>query len=202
MGDVVRPAIAFVSEGPDSPEAQALLDADLANHGHVMNLTRIWAHQPSVKVAFFELIARAAEAASLSERDRGVLITAGASTLGDSYCSLAWGRKLTAVAGDPEVAACVLRGGDELLDDRERTLAAWARQMARDPNSTTTADLDRLRGAGFDDAQILALTTFIALRLAFATVNDALGIQPDHGLLDVAGVVRSAVTYGRDIASG
>ena len=60
------------------------------------------------------------------------------------------------------------------------------------------ADLNPLRAAGYDDAQIFAITVFVALRLAFATVNDALGVLPDRALLeDAPEPVRAAVTYGR-----
>ena len=74
----------------------------------------------------------------------------------------------------------MLRGDDSALDDDERVLARWARQIARDPNSTTAADVEALRAAGFDDAQILAITVYVALRIAFSSVNDALGAQPDR----------------------
>ena len=96
----------------------------------------------------------------------------------------------------------MLRGDDSALDDDERVLARWARQIARDPNSTTAADVEALRAAGFDDAQILAITVYVALRIAFSTVNDALGAQPDQQLgVDAPAVVRDAVTFGRPIAT-
>ena len=38
--------------------------------------------------------------------------------------------------------------------------------------------MQALRDAGFDDAQIFAITVFVAARLAFSTVNDALGARP------------------------
>jgi hypothetical protein len=42
----------------------------------------------------------------------------------------------------------------------------------------------------------------VALRLAFSTINDALGTQPDAQLaLSVPHQVREAVTYGRPAAS-
>ena len=70
--------------------------------------------------------------------------------------------------------------------------------MARDPNSTTGAHVAELRAAGFDDRQIFAVTVFVALRLAFSTVNDTLGAAPDAELADrVPPRVRSAVTFGR-----
>lgn len=80
-------------------------------------------------------------------------------------------------------------------------LARWARLVARDPNATTEADVQALRDVGFDDRQVFAATTFVALRIAFSTVNDALGALPDRRLADDAPpAVRAAATYGRPVA--
>jgi alkylhydroperoxidase family enzyme len=93
-----------------------------------------------------------------------------------------------------------LSGDDVALDPSERALAAWARQVARDPNATTAADVQGLRDAGFDDGQVFAITLFVALRLAFSTVNDALGALPDRTLADgLPEQVRAAVTFGRPV---
>ncbi len=50
------------------------------------------------------------------------------------------------------------------------------------------------------DAQIFAMTTFVALRLAFSTVNDALGAAPrrrKHLCATVPDQVLAAVSFGR-----
>lgn len=79
-------------------------------------------------------------------------------------------------------------------------MAGWARQVARDPNAATAADVQVLRDAGFTDSQIFTITVFVALRLAFSTVNDALGLRPDAALSTTApGDVVHAVTFGRPI---
>jgi alkylhydroperoxidase/carboxymuconolactone decarboxylase family protein YurZ len=145
----------------------------------------------------FELMSGAFRRSGLSFRQRGILVAAAASTLGDSYCSLAWGGKLAGVA-DAEVAAGVLSGTDDGLTDQERALAAWARSVVRDPNGTTAADVQQLRDQGLTDEQVFAVTAFVALRLAFSTVNDALGASPDAQLAaSVPAAVRTAVSYGR-----
>ncbi len=190
-------AHSFLTEPEPSPETQALYDGDIGQVGYVMNLSRMWAHNPRLHDGLFDLVAECFEAAGLSFRDRGVLISAAASTMGDPYCSLAWGNRLAA-ASDATVAAGVLRGDDSGLDERERALARWARRVARDPNATTAHDVAPLRAVGYDDAQVLAITTFVALRLAFSTVNDALGAVPDDELKAAASPqVRAAVTWGR-----
>lgn len=187
----------FLAEPPTTPRVQALYDADVASYGYVMNLNRAWAHHPDAHDALFDLIGAVASAGGLTMRERGVLVAACASTMGDSYCSLAWGGKL-ASESDPALAAAVLAGTDEGLTGTERAMAAWARQVAADPNGTTAEDVQRLRDAGLDDARIFAVTTFVALRQAFSTVNDALGAVPDDQLRDGAPPeVRAVVTWGR-----
>jgi uncharacterized peroxidase-related enzyme len=187
----------FLEEPPVSAEAQALFDEDLADHGYVWNVSRLWAHQPDTVNRLFELMSQAFRPSGLSFRQRGILVTAAASTLGDSYCSLAWGGKL-GQAADAALAAGVLNGSDTGLTDQEQAIAAWARKVAGDPNGTTPADIQALRDAGLDDEQIFAITAFVALRLAFSTINDSLGAQPDAQLAEsLPREVRDAVTYGR-----
>jgi uncharacterized peroxidase-related enzyme len=192
--------IGFLGPAPESSAADRLFAHDRETFGFVMNLSRVWAHQPEVHDELFALFGRAAEASGLTFRERGVLISALASTMGDPHCSLAWGTRLAGAAGD-DVAVAVLRGGDAGLEPAERALATWARQLARDPNGTTSADVEALRAVGYDDGQIVALTAFVALRIAFSTVNDALGARPDDELAGAAPEgVRTAVTFGRPIA--
>jgi SAM-dependent methyltransferase/alkylhydroperoxidase family enzyme len=180
-------------------DVQHLFDDDMGRLGYVMNLSHVWAHQPQAHSDLFDLLGRVAHAGALTLRERAVLIAACAATLGDSYCSLAWGARLAGEAG-AAVAAGVLRGDDRLLGPAERELAAWARQITGDPNSTGAGDVERLRTAGFDDGKIFAATMFVGLRIAFSTVNDALGVLPDAQLGEaVPGAVRAAVTYGRPI---
>jgi uncharacterized peroxidase-related enzyme len=187
----------FLSEPEMTPQVQALYDEDLADGDYVWNVSRLWAHQPGTVTQLFELMSQAFRASGLGYRQRGILVAATASALGDSYCSLAWGGKLAA-ASDPALAAAVLSGGDAGLTEQEKALAAWARKVARNPNGTTQADVQELREAGLDDGQIFAVTAFAALRLAFSSINDALGAQPDAQLArSLPPAVREAVTYGR-----
>jgi uncharacterized peroxidase-related enzyme len=189
--------IGFLDLPEVSPEAQAIFDEDIAEDGYVMNVSRLWAYNPGLVTGLFDLMRQSISEQALTIRQRGILVAACASTLGDSYCSLAWGAKLAAVS-DPEVAAAVITGNDEGLTDQERALASWARKVAKDPNHTSDGDVEALRSSGFSDEQIFAVTAFIALRLAFSTVNDALGIGPDLALRASAPrAVVNAVEFGR-----
>jgi alkylhydroperoxidase family enzyme len=130
-----------------------------------------------------------------------VIVCATVATLGDSYCSLAWGTRLARSAG-AATAAALLQGADaEELTARERTLADWARKVARDPNATTRADIFELHASGLSDLEIFEATALVAFRHAFSMINDALGVQPDWQVADAAPPqVREAITRGRPVA--
>jgi uncharacterized peroxidase-related enzyme len=196
-GRRTRMAGSFLEEPPVSAPVQALYDEDLAEDGYVSNVSRLWAHQPETLRQLFGVMSEAFTPSGLADRQRGILVTAAASALGDSYCSMAWGGKL-GKASDAAVAAGVLNGSDAGLTSQEKAMAAWARKVATDPNATTAADIEALRDTGLDDGQVFAITAFVALRLAFAAVNDSLGAQPDAQLVrSLPPQVREAVTYGR-----
>ena len=149
----------------------------IADAGPAMTLAKLRAHQPGLQHGMVDLIGEAGRASSLTLRQRGILVTACASALG-AYRSLAWGTGLSGAAG-PDEAVDVLAGEGDWLDQSERALARWARQVTRHPNAIGSRDVQALRDAGYDDGQILAMTVFVAMRIAFATVTDALGARPD-----------------------
>ncbi len=189
--------MSFLAEPPQTDASRRLYESDLASDGYVGNLTRTWAWRPEVLEGFTALRGLLTEGSALTFEDYAVLVAATASAMGDAYCSLAWGSKLASLV-DPATAAVVLRGETDGLNERQRALAEWARQVARDPNATTETQIESLRSIGLDDRSIFEATTFIAMRVAFSTVNDALGAAPDLQLAhDAPDVVRQAVTFGR-----
>jgi uncharacterized peroxidase-related enzyme len=191
----------FLSEPPVNEATSALYGRDLAEDGYVGNLTRLWAWRPDIFDAFFNLRTLLTENAVLSLRERALLVCATAASVGDSYCALAWGTTL-AVQTDPTTAAAVLQGKKATaLTAREEALVTWAGQVAREPNAIAVEDVNRLRGVGITDEEIFNATVFIAFRLAFSTVNDALGARPDQPLAAAApALVREAVIYGRSVS--
>lgn len=191
----------FLGDAELTPEVQALYDEDLTKDGYVWNASRLWAHRPEAWDQLFALMDTAFKPTGLTVRQRGILVLAAVSTMGDSYCSMAWGKKLSGWE-DPALATAVLTGTDDGLSEQEQAMARWARQVARDPNAVTPADTAALRDTGLSDSQIFGITLFVALRLAFSTVNDALGAQPDPQLAAAlpAGVA-AAVTYGRPVSA-
>ncbi|MFI6330017.1 carboxymuconolactone decarboxylase family protein [Micromonospora chersina] len=195
----MNPPAAFLADPPRSPAVTAAYEDDLTSDGYVNNLTRVWCWRPDVLASFQALRADLLAESGLSPREVAVLVAATAATRGDAYCALAWGARLADLS-DEATAAHVLRGADGDLSERENALAAWSRQVVRDPNAATEADVERLRAAGLSEQEIFEATTLIAFRLAFSTVNDALGARPDPQLAEkTPRLVREAVTFGRQV---
>ena len=192
----------FLHLPPANETVAALYERASAEDGYVANLTKLWAWRPDVLESFTALRKLLVTHSTLSDRERAVLVCATASSVGDAYCALAWGTRL-AQQVDPATAAEILQITDvHGITAREGALLRWARQLVRDPNGTTADDVESMRKAGLVESEIFEATVFIAFRLAFSTVNDALGAQPDSQLADAAPAeVRRAVTYGRPIGN-
>lgn len=191
----------FIAAPHESEATAQVYKASQASQGFVMNLSRAWAWRPDVFDGFANLRNQLTGSSTFSKRELAVMVCSAAAELGDAYCSLAWGKTL-ANEVNPQVAAAVIQGSDNgELSSRDRALAAWARKVVRDPNSTSQSDVDALRKVGLTDRGIFEATVFIAFRLAFSTVNDALGISPDGELAQsVPPGVRAAVAFGRTAA--
>jgi uncharacterized peroxidase-related enzyme len=183
---------------PTSPEATAFLEKGRAESGFVMNLERAWAWRPDVAEAFGALRAHLMDGSGLTRRETALLVCATARARGDSYCALAWGARL-AQQSDAPTAAAVLDGAEPpALTAREKALLRWAEQVVRDPNGARAEQVESLLAAGLSEREIFEATAFVALRLAFSTINDALGARPDAELVAAAPPeVRAAITYGR-----
>jgi len=112
----------YLDEPALSEGQQKMYDADLAEDGFVWDSSRLWAHQPGLDERLSALFVAAAKAAGLSTRDKAMLVIGQSFSIGDSYCSLAWGRWLTESDG-AGTAAAALRGDEAPFTERERALA-------------------------------------------------------------------------------
>jgi uncharacterized peroxidase-related enzyme len=188
----------FLGEPPASETTTAAYAADREADGYVSNFRRLWCWRPDLDASFSALRASLMGFSELTEREWAVLVSSAVAERNDSYCSLAWGPRLAKLTDD-ETAAQVIAGVPApALSDREAALAAWARQVVRDPNSTTSDQVARLREVGLGDREVFEATALVGFRLAFSTINDALGAAPDRQLADAApDPIRAAVSFGR-----
>jgi alkylhydroperoxidase family enzyme len=191
----------YLEEPPASAKSQDAYQADLDEDGFVWGITKLWAWNPEGRDLKNALLGQLTEHARLTFRDRGILISSMAAAVDNSGCALAWGNRLATAAG-VDTAVGVLRGEEPAaMSDRDRALSRWARKVAADPVSTTQADVDELRDAGFSESEIFSITFFVAMRIAFSAVNDALGTPLDLRLVETyPEEVVAAVDFGRPSA--
>ncbi len=185
-------------EPPATEAVQAHYAVDEDADGYVWNVTRLWCWRPDIYDAFAALRSTLTDGSTLSGRELAVLVLATASALGDSYCSFAWAPRLAALSDD-ETAARVIEGDPAAdISEREQALAGWARRVVTDPNGTAPDDIARLRDRGITDREIFEATVWVAFRIAFSTVNDALGAAPDPELIAATPtVIRDVISFGR-----
>lgn len=196
----------FISPPAESPAVADLYESSRKDLGYVMNYNRAWAWRPDIAGDFAGLRSKLMAGSSLSKRDIAVLVCATAASLGDSYCALAWGRTL-ANAADADQAASVIRAASDRPEDpalaaREQALARWARKVVSDPVAIEATEVDSLKAVGLTEQEIFEATALIGFRLAFSTVNNALGVPPDPQVEAAAPPeVRRAVRFGRSPAT-
>jgi uncharacterized peroxidase-related enzyme len=192
----------YLQDPPDDAAVTAVYAAAEADAGYLMNYVRGWAWRPDVAAAFSSARSALAAETALGARDIAVINAVVARARENAYCGTAWGSKL-ADQTSPEVAAAVLRGGDDALDERGRALARFAELIARDPNAVGEAEIERLRAVGLDDRQIAEAAMLAAFRLAFMAFNTALGAATDPELLQASPpAVRDAAGFGRPQPAG
>src|SRR5437762_13808429 len=138
----------FLGEPPASDAADAAFDEDRSSDGYINMLNRLWCWRPDIYNAFSALQGGLTKASALTKRDRAVLVTATAAERHDSYCSLAWGRRLANLSDDATAAQIIAGAAAPALSDREVALAVWARQVVRGPNATTESQIAGLRVVG------------------------------------------------------
>jgi uncharacterized peroxidase-related enzyme len=188
----------FLREPPEDEETAAAYAEEREADGYVSNNTRLWSWRPDLLREFLGLRSGLLRTSALTERESAVLVTSTAATLGDSYCALAWGARLAELSDDDTAAHIISNEPAPALSEREAALRDWARRVVADPNATTEADVAGLRDVGLGDKEIFEATALIAFRLAFSTINDALGAAPDSQLAEATpDVIREAVSFGR-----
>ena len=126
---------------------------------------------------------------------------AAARRLRSSYCALAHGKVLAdRFLGPDAVRALVDDPHRAGLDPADVAVMDLADRVVADATSIAEDDIDRLRGRGLTDAEILDVILAAAARCFFSKVLDAVGAQPDAHFADLDPAFRDALTVGRPIA--
>ncbi len=160
------------------PEMRREYDLQNAAHGRVTNMKRTLGHSPVAFRALMEWYAlRDQVVPFLGERRMNLFAHAISSQTACLICSTFFRRILVEAGEDPERLE---------LDDRDRAVIDYGRQLARDPNQVS--DLLFARLARFlKPEQIVTLTAFGGLMIATNVFNNALQVDLDEYLIPYRG---------------
>jgi uncharacterized peroxidase-related enzyme len=192
------PFIATVTDAEASDAVAELFDTDRARVGYVRNYTRLFAHRPAVYAAWRQLLGAVTE--SMDPRRYELATVAVARTLSSSYCMLAHGKVLRDEFYEHEALRKIAFDHRSAgLDEIDVAIMDFAEKVAGDATAITQADVDRLRGLGLSDAEVLDVTLAAAAR-CFSKTLDGLGLQADATFSELDPELRAVLTVGRPIA--
>ena len=156
-----------------STAARPLYDEQIAHHGRMTNLKKTLGHHPPSLAVFMQWYTLREEVASyLGDRATTLLAHAISNGTGCLICGTFFRRILMDAGENP----------DELhLDERERLIVDFGRQVARDSHGVDETLFEKLR-KDFTSQQIVAMTAFAGMMIATNVFNNVLRIELDEYL--------------------
>lgn len=175
------------------------IEVDCGPGGDVPNYTSVLARRPAAYLAWKQLSGAIRDGMDLRRYELATL--AAAKRLRSSYCMLAHGSVLRDRFYDQdEVRAIATDHRAAGLDPADVAVMDLAEKVADDATAVTRADVDKLRGLGLSDEEIIDVVLAAALRCFFSKTLDALGVQADAHFAELDPELREALIVGRPIA--
>lgn len=166
-------------ERPRNPLVRNAYAQTRRQFGRVLEPIKVKAHAPSVLLGYgaFELATK--RSTHVDERTKELAVLKAAQLGGCEWCldvstSLLRSHGVT----DEEMRAVLDYRSSDVLSDRDKLVLEYAEGMTRTPIDVPDELFERLR-ARFDEAQIVELTSIIALENYRARFNWALGIESE-----------------------
>jgi uncharacterized peroxidase-related enzyme len=187
------------------PEAGAPADvaevyaAARATYGYLPNMAEAFSQRPAVFKAWQQLNTSIKADADLRRYELATI--AAARRLRSSYCMLAHGTVLLEQFLEPDaLREIVVDHRAAGLHDVDVAIMDLAEKVVDDATSVTQADIDRLKGLGLSDAEVLDVVLAAAARCFFSKVLDAVGAQADAEYAELEPGMRDALVVGRPIS--
>lgn len=194
--------MAFIETVPATEargEVRELYRRQQGRLGYLPNYAKLYCYRPAVMEAWAGLAKELRR--HLDDRAYCLITLAAARAMGNSYCSLAHGRKLMKQGISAEDLEAILREEAAApLSDAERAMVHVAAKVARDATSVEQGDIDELRRLGYSDAQVFDIVAAAAARCFFSRIPDALGAQPDPHLGEIDPALLELLCVGRPIS--
>jgi uncharacterized peroxidase-related enzyme len=167
-------------------------------YGYVPNFVALFSQRPEVYAAWRALLG--AIRADMDDRRYELATVAAAKQVRSSYCMLAHGSVLMKDFMDADQVQAVMADHRSAgLDEVDVAVMDLAEKVADDAGSVTQADVDRLRGLGLSDPEILDVVATAAARCFFTKIVDGLGAQADGAYAELDAGLREVMVVGRPI---
>ena len=145
----------------------------VASHGSVSNMKATLLHSPAALRAVLEWYTLFGKVQPVLGKRLSILFCNAISRENAcTLCATYMQKEIVDAGEDPERLE---------LDDRDRTIIEFGRQLAADPNRISDDLFARLRSY-LTETQVVELTVFGALMIVNNVVNSALRVEVDEGL--------------------
>lgn len=168
-----------------SPELRPCYDRirERSASQRVANLWQAWgAHPAGLEATFTAYRTLMDDPSPLSPAQAESIALVVSANNGCGYCVAHHGPRLARLVGEPLARAVARDYREANLTARDRVLLDSAVALNCEPAERTSADLERLREYGFDDAGILRAVEISAFYAYVNRVALALGVELEDGL--------------------
>ena len=168
--------------------------------GFVPNHAKAFSHRPEVQGAWHNLIRTIYS--NVDSRRFELATVAAARGLQNTYCMMAHGKALLKQGMDsPQLESIARDYKTANLPKIDVAIMSYAEKVAKDASTITSDDIQNLRDHGLSDTEIFDIAATVAARSFFATLMDALGVQPDSDFLNLDESLRTSLTVGREVST-
>jgi uncharacterized peroxidase-related enzyme len=186
-----------VASASASGLVKEIYDEDVARLGYLPNYTRLFSLRPEVYRAWKGLVG--AVTANMDVRRYELATIAAASALRCTYCVVAHGAVLASRFFTVEqVVALAHDFRSAGLEPIDVAVMELAEKVALHAYKVTEDDVERLRGFGLGDAEILDVALAAAARAFFSKTLDSMGAEADEAYVHQLGSeVAAELAVGR-----
>lgn len=175
------PQIEIPTRDNIAPEAHGTLDAVERQLGFTPNLHHLMALSPAVLKGWLGLMSSLATTLDAATRDGIAMVVSEVNRC--HYCLSAHAHVSRTFAGLSEEE--IARNREGFSEDPKRQAAIrFARTVTQLRGRVAAADLDKVRGAGFSDANIIEIVALVAQFSMTNFINNVAGTPIDFDLVD------------------
>jgi uncharacterized peroxidase-related enzyme len=171
--------ITIIPETEATGDLEKVYDEIAGKRGKLSNIMRVHSLRPESMRAHMDLyMSLLFSRSGLSRAERELVATVVSAANRCTYCVGHHAEALRAYwKDDARVAAVVTDYRSASLSPRERTMLDYAVVLTREPSSVVEEDIERLRAAGFSDADILDINLITSYFNFVNRIAEGLGVE-------------------------